>query len=318
MKFRKYAFIIGILLFFCLIISIDVSRLGGIICSIRVPFLLLGLSLTVVEVVLKAYKLKILMSHFRGFSLRDSLIVVMIGLSMGNVSPAKVGDFIKVAIMQKRSRISLVACIATVIMERLMDLIALFGSASAGIIYMFLFLVNKEEKTLIYFFILLGAGTASLIILMNRNIVLWFVRNILSKLLPVKAGEGMLCSCEQLYDLIREIFKNKPLLIVTIILSIIWIFAMSVRSYFFSIAIGLNISLLAIVVITPIVTAVECIPITILGVGTRDYLIVLCLSFLGINKEESLVLSSLILTFAIIPQITAGFILFNRENSKKG
>ena len=77
--------------------------------------------------------------------------------------------------------------------------------------------------------------------------------------------------------------------------------------YFIVLALGLDVSLFYIFLFIPIVTIIEILPISILGLGSRDAAIILLFALIGINKENAFAISFLLLILKIIPVIILGF-----------
>jgi len=59
----------------------------------------------------------------------------------------------------------------------------------------------------------------------------------------------------------------------------------------------------------PVVSLIEIIPVSVLGIGTRDAGLIAVFSLLGIGAETMVAVSLMILVLSILPQVALGFAL---------
>lgn|GEM_PF-5715122 len=315
MKLKNYAFLIGIALFVYLLFRTDLPAMWKIIASAKILFLFLGFLLTGLEVVLKAFKLRILMENPRGFTLSDSMLTVLAGLSLGAVSPGKIGDFVKVTTMQKKSGKGLVACLAIVALERFLDLIVIFVMAVFCTLYLFFFFFRSRELLLIDLALLLVAAILALCLAMNRRFMESLFKATLLRMLPAAAGEELRKHFDLFYEQVQDCLHRWRTVTAVMLLGVMWVLMMALRSYLFGLAISLPATFTDMAIFTPIVITVESLPVTVLGIGTREYLMVILFSLINVSREQSIALSLILLALAIIPQIVGGLFVLRKEKS---
>ena len=123
---------------------------------------------------------------------------------------------------------------------------------------------------------------------------------------------------DRLYNFYNEIcfFKNNPSIFFISIFFSIFIQALISLSFFLSsLGVGVNVKPIYFFIIVPIVMFISLIPITILGIGTRDLSIIYFFSLVGMNKAVALSLSLYHFTFGILLAICGALIyifIYNR------
>jgi len=82
-----------------------------------------------------------------------------------------------------------------------------------------------------------------------------------------------------------------------------------IRPFVYASAIGVSLSPWIFFLFTPIVVLVEMLPISIMGVGTRESLMIFLYGFVGLGAETLVTISMLLFFLSIIPQSIAGYLL---------
>ena len=129
----KILSLIGIVLFFIILSRINLGALIDIFTKTNVAFLFLALLLNCVTIVLKSLKWKIIVNSVKPvFSFKESVIAFFVGFSFSTITPAKIGDFIKVLYVTDEN-CSLGKSLSTIVIDRLIDIILLVSIALVGI-----------------------------------------------------------------------------------------------------------------------------------------------------------------------------------------
>jgi uncharacterized protein (TIRG00374 family) len=87
-------------------------------------YILPAIGLTLLSYVTRAYRWQILLHPFKEIPIRDIYAPLMIGF-MGNILPARAGEFLRAYLMGKKHGITFAGAFSTIIVERLFDLIIL-------------------------------------------------------------------------------------------------------------------------------------------------------------------------------------------------
>lgn len=115
--------IIGLSLFYAFR-GVSIDELKEAFKSIQYFYLLPALVLVVISYLLRAIRWSYLVHSIKEVKAKDLLPPLMIGF-MGNMLPARAGEFIRAYLLSKRENISFSASFATIFIERLFDLIVM-------------------------------------------------------------------------------------------------------------------------------------------------------------------------------------------------
>ena len=159
---------VSLLFFYLLFVKfIDVKKVITQIGEIKYYILLLCLIVTLLSIVLRAFRWKLISRYFKKeLSFKDSLLFYFRGIYYGSITPAKAGEFIRGYNYANKYKISKGDGFSSVFFERIFDIILPF------VFIILYFLLGKVLNMYLTFFIsvLLTA-------------VLWFVLVYLSKYL---------------------------------------------------------------------------------------------------------------------------------------
>ena len=100
-------------------------------------YILPGLVLIVLSYVTRAYRWQILLRPFKKIPVKEIYSPLMIGF-MGNVLPARAGEFLRAYLVAKKHDITFSGAFSTIIVERLFDLVCLLA------LFVWVFLFNAE------------------------------------------------------------------------------------------------------------------------------------------------------------------------------
>jgi uncharacterized membrane protein YbhN (UPF0104 family) len=269
---------IGVLIFLWIIKNIDFTLFRNEVHKINFFYLPLASVLYLPTIIFRAYRFKI-MTGFQKieYSLKKSFFIVGASTLLALVTPGRLGDFSK-TIYLKKEGYSTGKSILSSLLEKIFDLlfIVLFGLGAI----VFLPFVPRLSINHLVALKWGGLGLATCIILAY----LFYKKSAVVKKI--------------LKDIWADFkkFKTKNILFVFLITSVTWIF------YFFIIyslatSVGLNktvgffyVSFLA---VFSILAAI--LPISVMGLGTREAIFIFLLSPFGIAKETIILFSLLIM-----------------------
>ena len=253
------------------------------------------------QMVLKLYGFNV--SIFRSFK------IYMIGLFFGNFLPSTVGtDVIRgIYISDKDKRISDV--ISSILIERW---IGLLGILFYIIIVPMIFFSRVELK---YFLPISITGlllSAVFFIAISNDKVFLFFSGVFSKIKFLKLGEKM----NSLFASLRLIKDHKKQLVINLLLSFMIQVVFVFTNYFIVLSQGLSISLTDLIIYIPFISLISMIPITINGLGLREWAYMTFFS--SAMKEETVALSITFFLVTVIFSIMGGiFFLTEKKNIKE-
>ena len=113
---------------------------GELIASfkdIELVYLLPALAIILSTYVVRAYRWRILLRPFKQIPVKDIYAPLMIGF-MGNVLPARAGEFLRAYLVGKKHGITFAGAFSTIIVERLFDMVCLLA------LFVWVFVVNVD------------------------------------------------------------------------------------------------------------------------------------------------------------------------------
>jgi uncharacterized protein (TIRG00374 family) len=112
--------IIALSLFFAFR-GVSFSELGNALRAVHLPYLVPAILLVLISYLFRAMRWSYLIRSIKEVKTADLLSPLMVGF-MGNMLPARAGEFIRAYLLSKKEKISFSASFATIFIERLFDL----------------------------------------------------------------------------------------------------------------------------------------------------------------------------------------------------
>lgn len=298
---------IGIVILLFILSRVDIPRMVSDLSRTRLPLFLLALCLLVPITFLKAVRWNVLLrSQCIALRMRDAFLIYWAGIFLGTVTPGRVGDFAKIVYIARLGH-SLGTSIFSVVVDRLSDLslfVALAYVSSACMARHFpggvVFLTVSVAAL---------AGTA-LILVLGRGHLSWARKALLHPLLGARATRSVEMTGG---DFLREAGALDAGIIARVaavsladmafILAHYWLLAESL---------GMHLSPLQLTAAVTFSSVASLIPVSLLGLGTRDTALILILAYFGYARESALSFSFLILISTVIDG-AVGFLCWMRR-----
>ena len=106
--------------------NVSYKELETSLKNAELMYILPGLVLIVLSYVTRAYRWQILLRTFKKIPVKEIYSPLMIGF-MGNVLPARAGEFLRAYLVGKKNDITFSGAFSTIIVERLFDLVCLLA-----------------------------------------------------------------------------------------------------------------------------------------------------------------------------------------------
>ncbi|MBU0999514.1 flippase-like domain-containing protein, partial [Patescibacteria group bacterium] len=243
---------------------------------------------------IKVYRWNYLMKKQNiNYSFKDSFLMYGTGMYIGIITPGRLGELSKIAFLKKNN--SLGKSTVSVVVDRLTDLIFLLFFGYFGF---FLFFSLFKNLILILTLILVFS-LILLITFLKTNIIKFLLKKMLNLIIPAKYQKSWKINFQ---DFINElkIYKLKNYLFIFLITAFSW-FIYYFQTYLLAKSIGINnLSFLFISIAVTIAGLVTLLPISILGIGTRDVTLIGLFNAFSINQETTVSFSFLILLIGIL------------------
>ncbi len=293
---------ISLALLFFLFRQIDFSSLLTIIRKSYKPAIYLAFLLTGLVYFFCFFRWKILLDA-AGINLPKKRLVSAFsgGVFFNMFLPSSIGgDFVRSADIGYHSKKNS-AAVATVFMDRLSGFAGMTILALFAMIIGFQSIKNVKIFYAVCFLVII---LFAVILCVFNNPIYRFFRKILSSPRQVKIRQGLLGVLEQ----VRGFKKKKSVLFKIMLLSLAVQVIGPVATYLLSLAFHLQISIVYFFLFIPIIGAVTLLPISLGGLGVRDYTTIVLFSSLGISKDLAFAFSLLTFFFLIAYAAIGGLI----------
>lgn len=278
----------GIFIFIIILSQIDLTETIKILLNANLIYLAVAFTIVPFVVLIKAYRWQLLMKmQNMNYPLKDSVRVYFAGLFVGSITPGRLGDFIKVFYLREEGY-SFGKSFVSVLMDRLFDLASLFIIAY---ICMFVFMIFFEKQIVILSLFFTITAIIFVLLISDKNKKL--LKKIYTTFIPEKYKTEVKVNFD---DFSRDLnsLKTPKLSLVAITTLIGWIVYFS-ASYLLALSLDIHISFFYLITCLSISAIITLIPISILGIGTRDMTLIALFSCIGLSKELAVAFSTMLL-----------------------
>lgn len=292
----KYFFrIIGLVLLVFILRRVNLGEVVKALAEASVVYVITGVLLTLPTIFIRSLRWNLILRSLGILiPVRKSFLLQTIG-QMSFLTPGKVGELIK-AFYLKGENYSLKKSVVSLIGDRLFDLISVSLVALFAFFYFFGFF---PRTTLLL--VVSGGGGLGILIYYRAEItdfVEAVVRFFLPEHLELQVGELF----AMLKNALREItFSN---VFNYFLLSILGFLLQALRIWVFGLGLGMEVAYLPLAGIVGLMSLANLLPISFLGLGTRDAVFVYFFGLLGVSRELTIALSLIVLGNIVI---AAGF-----------
>jgi len=286
--------VIGILLFIIILTRIDLPSLFAIFFSINPFFLGCALIVNGIIVVVKSLKWKLIVSTLKKeISLPASIRAFLIGFSFSVLTPAKLGDFVR-AFYIRDEQCSLGKALSSVVTDRLIDIVTLFSFAFIGIL-VFSVMFHIEILSVSLLVLLAVAIASGIYIVTNKNLLSWLLRPFFNIFIPHHHKKIISEYYHDFFLGLSVFFHDKKIFLLVMVVGIISSVLPFVYAYLLALSIGISLELTFFVIVIPIISLLDLLPISISGIGTRDAALIFLFGLQGISPETAVAFSLLYL-----------------------
>ncbi|MDP7282558.1 MAG: lysylphosphatidylglycerol synthase transmembrane domain-containing protein [Candidatus Undinarchaeales archaeon] len=299
--------IIGVSLFAYILYRVGPLSIWQEFKGINLYYFCIAVLLLIPTMLIKAYKwqgiLKNLDFHY---PLLESFKVVLISYFIGSITPARLGDFSRAAYLKQKG-MPLVRGFTSILIDRIFDI----GLMLVGAVICVLTFSNLYGATSFFVRVMVVFAicfTIGLFLLTRKNFMRKMLRPFFYFLVPDRFHIKMKTAFDEFYSTVLHFIKT-PAPSISLALSTIssWLLAF-LSLYFGAMALGIPISYFMILLILPFTTLVEALPISFSGIGTRDAVLILLFTLLGLSSTSAVSFSIMILLLNYIMNIFGGLL----------
>ncbi|MCG6537032.1 MAG: flippase-like domain-containing protein, partial [Syntrophales bacterium LBB04] len=226
-----------------------------------------------------------------------------IGFMTISLLPARLGEFTRPLLVKQKSGIRISSTMATIVVERVFDLLTLMG-----VLCMVLFTISLPPEIfkagVVILIVVLAIFVVLLLLVEKKEASLKILNTLLDKL-PVRIGDLIRNQLHAFIEGLEILPDVKKTLYVALLSIIIWgLLALSCFLMFF--AFGFKLSFITALALTVIIAIGVMLPAAPGFVGNYHYACVLGLKFFGVNEAEALSYAIALHFLQLIPVIGIG------------
>jgi uncharacterized protein (TIRG00374 family) len=286
--------IIGILLFIFILTRIDLSSLVKIFLGINLFFLFCALVVNGIAIVIKSFKWKLIVSTLnKEISLSLSIRAFLVGFSFSVLTPAKLGDFVR-AFYIRDEQCNLGRALSSVVTDRLIDIVTLFTFAFVGILS-FSFVFHREILSVSLLVILAVAIASAVYIVTRKDLLTWLLRPFFNIFIPHHHKKTISEYYHDFFSGLTVFFQNKKIFFLVIIIGFLSWLPPIVYAWLLALSLGISAEPAFFVLVIPIISLLDLLPISISGIGTRDAALIFLFGLKDIPPESAVAFSLLYL-----------------------
>lgn len=289
MKILKILPVIGIGIFIYLLYKVGFNNIKEALINVKVSYIILAILYSfIVTVVALTYKWNLILRR-QGIKLNFFYLLklYLIGIFYGTITPARAGSLIRASYLKRKTNKPFMEYAGSIVLERLMDLFALFLLAIIGCFLLIKYFPSLLNTIIISFIIFVVL--AFIFLKKNKMEKLFYLAYtfLMPKSLKTKYGEKLQNSFDNFYN---NLPKLKKLIVPLLVTIFVWV-VVNASTYITTKAFSLEIPFIYVVTITAIGTIVGTIPITISGLGTREATLIMLFGIFGISGATILSMS---------------------------
>lgn len=309
MKYSNFFRLFGIILFVYIIVKIDIAGLTAAFKRIDLTYYFMGILFLIFSFLMRTLKWKKLINSI-GVKIPNNVLfgIMAKGLFLGIITPGRIGEFWRAKYLTDQSKVSHGAAFYTAFMDRLIDMLIFGLVAIAGllIIYLRFGIGAKWQMYILGFIFLIIISFVFLKKLGLQRISKIFVRFFI----PVSRQEK---TNVFLTDFDGS-FKGLKLGLFFELLAYGFLYYLTAITvyYFVALALGLVLPFWFLFLVVGMVWLILALPLTFLGLGTREASFIYFFSILGIPAHSAVAFSLSVLLIYILSALP-GTILFLKQ-----
>jgi glycosyltransferase 2 family protein len=307
----KLAISLGLLLF--LLSRLDRAELMSQLAHAQPLWLLLALALYFVAIFLGVLKWLLLVRvQSLGASYRELSSYTFAGLFLGNVLPSNLGgDVVRAYALTRASNHAAEAAVTSVVVDRLMGLVAFFGAAIVNMALLVGWMARLDQLEAVEAATVVVAAAFALACALlfsrrtARHLAFIFDFQLLARFRP---------RARRLYEAIQAYRSNYAALAANVVLSAGVIVVSTFVWYSVALALGLDIPLVYFFLFNPLIAFVLLLPISFNGLGPKEATAVFFFGLVGVPSESAFALSLIFHAIVVLTSLPGG-VLWWRQRS---
>ena len=317
---KKLSFLLpflGLSLFVYIVGRTGLDNITGIIRDADARILPLAPVLVVAIILVRGIRWRILMRVVDiDYSLWRSAKVWTIGFFAASVTPAKAGDTLRAFYVREDTGRTFGEAFLTVFIDRLWDLMFVLALGVVSVLVFSRFYMEIPSGWIV---LTASLGIAVCVYLATRRALMRrLLKPMFDALVPKKYKEAFSLNFNTFYDSLALYRRDRGAMVAAFLLTVLVWALVFLLAYYITVLFGIDVDLKYVVLIMPIVTLVELIPISVSGLGTRDATVIYFFSVVGISSAAAVGFSIGYLFIGTYLTALAGFLMWLRHPVKLG
>jgi len=317
---KKLSFLLpflGLSLFVYIVGRTGLDNITGIIRDADARLLPLAPVLVVAIILVRGIRWRILMRVVDiDYSLWRSAKVWTIGFFAASVTPAKAGDTLRAFYVREDTGRTFGEAFLTVFIDRLWDLMFVLALGVVSVLVFSRFYMEIPSGWIV---LTASLGIAVCVYLATRRALMRrLLKPMFDALVPKKYKETFSLNFNTFYDSLALYRRDRGAMVAAFLLTVLVWALVFLLAYYITVLFGIDVDLKYVVLIMPIVTLVELIPISVSGLGTRDATVIYFFSVVGISSAAAVGFSIGYLFIGTYLTALAGFLMWLRHPVKLG
>jgi len=295
-----------------LLSRVDLQALWRLISSANLWLLILALMLYLVAIAVGCMKWHLLLAPLNlKASFADLLAYTFVGLFFGNVLPSNVGgDLVRAYGLATASKCPEEAAIS-VLVDRLMGLVAFFASAVVMAALAMVLLGSSLEMETVVFWVLVAfaALLGAMAILFSRRVTR---RGIFLFDLPFL--QALRPTAVRIFHALQAYRTQYSVLLLAVTISLCIVIITSVVQWAIAQALRLDIPALYFFLFNPLIAFVLVVPISVNGIGLKEAAFVFFFGLVGVSQDAALSISLLFHAIIVLSSLPGGLFWLRRRS----
>lgn len=299
--------LISIFLLYIVFRKIPLAQVVNYIISAQKIYVIAALVLGLLLLLLRSYRWKLMVEEYKNFGILNFFESTVLGLFFNTVLPFRVGDIIQGVMISKKTNIAKSTTLATVVMERFVDL---FPPIIFIIIGSFFITLPKEISIVLSIVVL---STLVLCLIFLRKVGPYVI-NWVENLKFTSGVIGKIVNFLKNFFLVVINMKMSTMLFKVMPLTLILWSGYSIGMFLICLALGIKLpSIFAGFLIQAITALSVTIPSSPGYVGTWEFMSIIALSIFKVDRTKSVSFGLLSHILGMIPVVVFGIVYVIKE-----
>lgn len=280
----------GLIILVIIFTKIDFKKLASCFSQINLLMFMLVNFITLPSLFIKSLRWRyILKIQGVDYSVTSSFFSYLGGICAGIITPGRAGEAMRAVYLKEDKRVPLSQGLASVFVDRIFDLSVLLIFSAAGLC----FLHRPDLSSTRIVFIYLVVLVLLVIVFSRRSILYSFLKKIYLSVFSGLGARVLADNLRRFIACIKDTLASRKIYVVFFLTALAYTFYFVQCCLLARIA-HINIHWIIVIFFVSIASLLAMLPLTILGLGTREASLVFLFSLVGVKSEVALTYSFLL------------------------